>query len=124
MIHPPIAEIARDMVVAQLPKHAKLNEVMLLIIAIVGTTIAPWQLFFSRAMSSTRGSRRVSSNTSGSTSGWGIIMVIVGAVAMMAFAAAAFGGKPEFGNFTDAGAVASGLEKYAGRLPGVLFAQR
>ena len=49
-------------------------------------------------------------------------MVVIGAVAMMAFTAAAFGGQPEFGSFVDAGAVASGLEKYAGRLPGVLFA--
>ena len=41
---------------------------------------------------------------------------------MMAFCAAAFAGKPEFGNFTDAGAVAAGLQKYAGHVPGVLFA--
>ena len=31
-------------------------------------------------------------------------------------------GTPEFGNFTDAGATAVGLEKYAGKLPAVLFA--
>ena len=33
----------------QLPKDGKLSEVMLLIIAIVGTTIAPWQLFFQQS---------------------------------------------------------------------------
>jgi len=33
----------------------------------------------------------------------GIVLVIVGAVAMMAFTAAAFAGRPEFGNFQDAG---------------------
>ncbi|WP_258171937.1 divalent metal cation transporter [Burkholderia contaminans] len=31
-------------------------------------------------------------------------------------------GKPEFGNFTDAGGVITGLEKYAGRTSAVLFA--
>jgi hypothetical protein len=34
---------------------------------------------------------------------------------MMAVTAAAFAGTPEFGNFADAGAVASGIGKYAGR---------
>ena len=42
------------------------------------------------------------------------MLVIVGAAAMMAFTAAAFAGQPEFGAFTDAGAVAAGLGKYAG----------
>ncbi|WP_204311211.1 divalent metal cation transporter, partial [Klebsiella michiganensis] len=52
----------------------------------------------------------------------GIVLVIVGAVAMMAFTAQAFTGTAEFGQFKDAAAVSAGLEKYAGRLPGVLFA--
>jgi hypothetical protein len=47
---------------------------------------------------------------------------MIGAIAMMVFTAAAFAGRPEFGNFQDAGAVAAGLEKYAGRLPGIFFA--
>ena len=48
-VHPPIGEIAHDLVVPQLPAHGKLSEVMLLIIAIVGTTVAPWQLFFQQS---------------------------------------------------------------------------
>ena len=48
--------------------------------------------------------------------------MIVGAVAMMAFCAHAFNGKPEFGNFVDAGAVASGIAKYYGHIPGMMFA--
>jgi hypothetical protein len=47
---------------------------------------------------------------------------MIGAVAMMGFAAAIFSGQPEAGNFADTGAVAAGLEKYAGRVPAVLFA--
>src|SRR5579859_7954422 len=47
---------------------------------------------------------------------------MIGGIAMMAFAAATFGGHPEFGNFTDAGGVSAGLEKYVGKVPGVLFA--
>jgi len=41
---------------------------------------------------------------------------------MIAFSAALFDGRPESGAFTDAGAVAAGLGKYAGRTAGVLFA--
>jgi len=41
---------------------------------------------------------------------------------MMGFSAAIFAGRPEFGNFTDALGMAVGLEKYAGRLPAILFA--
>jgi hypothetical protein len=49
-------------------------------------------------------------------------LVILGAVAMMGFCAAIFAGRPEFGNYTDALGTAAGLEKYAGKLPAVLFA--
>jgi Mn2+/Fe2+ NRAMP family transporter len=48
-VHPPIGEIAHDLMIPQLPAHGKLSEVMLLIIAIVGTTVAPWQLFFQQS---------------------------------------------------------------------------
>ena len=95
---------------------------MLLIIAIVGTTIAPWQLFFQQSyVIDKRITPRFMSYAKADL--WiGIVMVIVGAAAMMAFTAAAFDGKPEFGAFTDAGAVAAGLGKYAGRATGVMFA--
>ena len=39
----------------------------------------------------------------------GIVVVIVGAAAMMCFTAAAFAGRAGVGNFTDAGGIASGL---------------
>src|SRR6202165_682851 len=44
--HPSGGQMARGFLVPGLPGGAPLNEVMLLIIAIVGTTVAPWQLFF------------------------------------------------------------------------------
>ncbi|MGH6681740.1 MAG: NRAMP family divalent metal transporter, partial [Bradyrhizobium sp.] len=49
MVHPPVAQITADFLVPQMPGHGKLSEVMLLIIAIVGTTVAPWQLFFQQS---------------------------------------------------------------------------
>jgi NRAMP (natural resistance-associated macrophage protein)-like metal ion transporter len=122
MVHPPVAQIARDFVVPRLPEGGKLSEVMLLVIAIVGTTIAPWQLFFQQSYVI---DKRITPRFIGYEKAdlWlGIVLVIIGAVAMMAITAAAFAGQPEFGNFTDAGAVASGIGKYAGRAGGMMFA--
>ena len=122
MIHPPVTQIAHDFLVPSLPANSKLSEVMLLIIAIVGTTIAPWQLFFQQSYVI---DKRITPRFMAyeRVDLWlGIVIVVVGAVAMMAFSAQVFGGKPEFGNFVDAGAVATGIEKYYGHLPGVMFA--
>jgi hypothetical protein len=52
----------------------------------------------------------------------GIAIVIAGALAIMAFTAQTFAGRPEFGNFADAGTVSAGMEKYLGKAPAMLFA--
>src|SRR5262245_45013105 len=49
MAHPPLAQVAYDLVVPQMPASGKLSDVMLLMIGIVGTTVAPWQLFFQQS---------------------------------------------------------------------------
>lgn len=92
------------------------STVLLLVIAIVGTTVAPWQLFFQQ---SNVVDKRI-------TARWipyaradliiGIIVVIAGGTLLMAVTA--FGLTPSAGEFTDAGAVASGL----GHPVGALFA--
>jgi Mn2+/Fe2+ NRAMP family transporter len=95
---------------------------MLLIIAIVGTTVAPWQLFFQQSYVV---DKRITPRFIGyeKIDLWlGIFLVVLGAVAMMAFTAATFVGTPLYGQFTDAAAVAAGLEHHAGKLAGVLFA--
>jgi Mn2+/Fe2+ NRAMP family transporter len=122
MVHPPLAQVVRDFVVPQLPVGGKLNDVMLLVIGIVGTTVAPWQLFFQQSYVI---DKRITPRfiRYERLDLWiGIAFVIVGGVAIMAFTAATFAGRPEFGNFTDAGGIAAGLEKYVGRTAGVMFA--
>lgn len=121
-VHPPVGQMVHDFVVPQFPTGGKLSEVMLLIIAIVGTTVAPWQLFFQQSYVI---DKRITTRFVGYERidlVIGIVLVVIGAVAMMAFTAATFAGHPEFGNFQDAGAVAAGLEKYVGRTAGVFFA--
>ena len=122
MGHPPLREIGRDLVVPRLPKGADLSAVVFLIIAIVGTTVAPWQLFFQQSYII---DKRITPRFIGyeKIDLWiGIGVVIIGATAMISFTAAAFAGRPEFGHFVDAAGVAQGLGKYVGRASGILFA--
>jgi NRAMP (natural resistance-associated macrophage protein)-like metal ion transporter len=121
-IHPPVSQMTRDFLIPNWPAHSKLSDVMLLVIGIVGTTVAPWQLFFQQSyVVDKRITPRFMKYEKADL--WvGIVFVLIGAVAMISFCAALYAGKPEFGNFTDAGGVIAGLEKYAGRTPAVLFA--
>ncbi|GGX35005.1 NRAMP family divalent metal transporter [Streptomyces noursei] len=122
LVHPSAGQMAHDFVVPGMPAHSQLSDVMLLIIAIVGTTVAPWQLFFQQSyVIDKRITPRFMRYEKADL--WiGIVIVVIGAAAMMGFCAAAFAGHGEAGDFTDAGAVAAGLEKHAGKLAGVLFA--
>ncbi|WP_322061411.1 NRAMP family divalent metal transporter [Paraburkholderia sp. J63] len=121
-IHPPVGQMARDFFVPNWPSHAKLSDVMLLVIGIVGTTVAPWQLFFQQSyVVDKRITPRFMKYEKADL--WiGIVFVLIGAVAMIGFCAQLYAGKPEFGNFTDAGGVIAGLQKYAGHTAAVLFA--
>lgn len=122
MVHPPLGQVAHDFLIPAYPQGAKLSDIMLLVIGIVGTTVAPWQLFFQQSYVI---DKRITTRFI-KYERWdlvlGIVLVIIGAVSMMAFAAQTFAGKPEFGNFADAGAVASGIAKYYGQVPAQLFA--
>ena len=120
LAHPPVGEVARGLV----PQfRGGLNStLLLLIVAVVGTTVAPWQLFFQQ---SNVVDKRI-------TPRWipyaradlriGIVVVMIGAVALMAAAAAAFTASADFGTFSDAGAVAAGLSARFGHPVGVVFA--
>src|SRR5215470_10743057 len=109
--------MAADFFVPKLPEGNALSQVMLLIIAIVGTTVAPWQLFFQQSyVIDKRIPPRFIPYERADL--WiGIIFVTVGAVALMALAAAVFTDRPEFGAFSDAAGVAIGLASYAGKVP-------
>src|SRR5487761_867251 len=120
-VHPPVAQLAHDFVVPQLP-HGKLSEVMLVIIAIVGTTVAPWQLFFQQSYVIDKRITPRFIRYERVDLCLGIALVVLGAVAMIGFTAATFAGHAEFGAFQDAGAVAAGLGKYVGHAAGVCFA--
>lgn len=97
-------------------------ELLMLIVAIVGTTVAPWQLFFQQ---SNIVDKRL-------TPRWiryervdlavGIVVVMIGAVCIMGAAAFGLAGTDAAGDFTDAGAVARLLHEHVSPTVGALFA--
>src|SRR6185437_13805765 len=120
--YPPAAQLARDFVVPHFPAGAHVNEVMLLVIAIVGTTVAPWQLFFQQSYVIDKRITPRFMRYERADLCLGIGLAILGAVAMIAFTAATFAGHAEFAHFQDAAGVAAGLHKYVGPVAGVCFA--
>lgn len=121
VIHPPLPAMAGGLFIPRLPV-GKLSDVLLLVTGLIGTTVAPWQLFFQQSYVVDKRIKPRFMGYQRSDMGIGLISQIIGSVAMMALAAAAFAGRKEFGNFTDAGGVAAGLAKYVGAWAGNLFA--
>jgi Mn2+/Fe2+ NRAMP family transporter len=121
--HPSGAQITHGFAVPSLPGGSgQMATVMLLIIGIVGTTVAPWQLFFQQSYVV---DKRITPRfiPYEKVDLWiGIVIVVVGATALMGVTAAAFAGSPAAGNFTDAAGLAHGIAAHAGRVAGVLFA--
>ncbi|BAY00149.1 putative membrane transport protein [Mycobacteroides stephanolepidis] len=120
LVRPTLAETASGLV-PSFP--GGLNaELLMLIVAIVGTTVAPWQLFFQQ---SNIVDKRL-------TPRWiryeridlaiGIVVVMVGAICIMGAAAFGLAGTDAVGNFTDAGAVARLLHEHVSPTVGALFA--
>ena len=121
-VHPPATQMVHDLVVPGLPHGTSLSTVMLLIIAIVGTTVAPWQLFFQQSYVI---DKRITPRfiKYERVDLWiGIVIVIVGAAAMFGFSDAVFAGRPGFGHFTTAAGVAQELGRDVSRTIGDLFA--
>ena len=95
---------------------------VLLIIAIVGTTVAPWQLFFQQ---SNIVDKRI-------TPRWisyerfdtilGSFVTVVGAIGLVVTCAFAFQGTRFVGHFADAGATADALRQTLGPVAGAMYA--
>jgi Mn2+/Fe2+ NRAMP family transporter len=120
-VHAQFQQSAHDFFVPGLPK-GDLSTVMLLICAIVGTTVAPWQLFFQQSYVI---DKRITPRFI-AYERWDLVVgvgfVIFGAIAIFSITAAAFAGHAEFGSFVDTGAVTSGIAKYGGWWPAAFFA--
>jgi Mn2+/Fe2+ NRAMP family transporter len=122
MAHPSGASMASGFSTPDLPAGASggMAAVMLLVIGIVGTTIAPWQLFFQQSyVIDKRITPRFMKYEKADL--WiGIVIVVVGAAALMGTTAVAFAHSGAA--FTDSAGLARGIAGYAGHVAGALFA--
>ena len=123
MVHPAGATMLGGFTSPDLPHGAAtggMAAVMLLVIGIVGTTIAPWQLFFQQSyvIDKRITPRFIRYEKADLLIGIGI--VIVGAAALMGTTAAAFA--HHGAAFTDSSGIARGIAAYGGHVAGALFA--
>jgi len=95
---------------------------VLLIIAIVGTTVSPWQLFFQQSNVIDKRITPRWINYERVDTVLGSLVTILAASLIMAVVAAAFSGTALAGHFTNAEGVATGLEHYVGRAAGIMYA--
>ena len=121
LVQPDFGAIAQHTVAPSIAGGAS-STAVLLIIAIVGTTVAPWQLFFQQSNIIDKRITPRWINYERADTVIGAFVVVVGAGAILAVAAFAFAGTPAAGHFSNAGAVASALRTYVGPAAGACFA--
>jgi len=122
MSHQKIGPIAHNFFVPGIAGGANSTSV-LLIIAIVGTTVAPWQLFFQQSNVIDKRITPRWINYERLDTWIGAVVVVIGAAALVAVSAFAFQkGTPLFGRFTNAGGTAEGLKQTLGSLAGAFYA--
>ena len=121
MAHPHAGSIAHDFIVPGIHGGANSTSV-LLIIAMVGTTVAPWQLFFQQSNVIDKRITPRWINYERLDTWIGAVVVVLGAAALICVSAFAFAHTPYFGQFNDAGTTASGLDRTLGSTAGAFFA--
>jgi len=123
MTHPSAASMGAGFTIPALPGGSgQMATVMLLVIGIVGTTVAPWQLFFQQSYVIDKRITPRFMRYEKADLWLGIAVVVVGAAALMGATAAAFAATRGAGNFTDTAGLARGIAAHAGHVAGLLFA--
>jgi NRAMP (natural resistance-associated macrophage protein)-like metal ion transporter len=121
MAHPHLGDVAKHVVVPGIEGGANSTSV-LLIIAMVGTTVAPWQLFFQQSNIIDKRITPRWINYERLDTYIGSVVVVVGAAALIGVSAFAFRHTPYFHHYTDAGATARELDHVLGSTAAIFFA--
>ncbi len=121
MSHPDGSQIAHDLVVPGIQGGATSTSV-LLIIAIVGTTVAPWQLFFQQSNVIDKRITPRWINYERLDTWIGAVVVVLGAGALICISAFALGPTSFAGHFVNAGQTATALSDTLGSTAGAFFA--
>jgi NRAMP (natural resistance-associated macrophage protein)-like metal ion transporter len=121
LAHPNVGNVAEHFVIPGIRGGANSTSI-LLIIGMVGTTVAPWQLFFQQSNIIDKRITPRWINYERLDTWIGAVVVVLGAAALISVSAFAFGGTPYFGHFSDAGGTSAGLEHVLGPNAGAIFA--
>ncbi|MGB9183204.1 MAG: NRAMP family divalent metal transporter [Solirubrobacteraceae bacterium] len=121
LAHPNVGNVAQHFVIPGIRGGVNSTSI-LLIIGMVGTTVAPWQLFFQQSNIIDKRITPRWINYERLDTWIGAFVVVLGAAALISVSAFAFGGTPYFGHFSDAGATATGLDHVLGPTTGAIFA--
>ncbi|HUB71515.1 MAG TPA: NRAMP family divalent metal transporter [Acidimicrobiales bacterium] len=119
--HPHLGPVVHGLVVPGIAGGANSTSV-LLIIAIVGTTVAPWQLFFQQSNIIDKRITPRWVNYERADTVLGSFVTVAAATLMVVTCAFAFEHSHYYRAFTDAGGVASGLAHQLGHAAGSLYA--
>ena len=119
--HPQLGAAARGFAIPTV-RGGFTSNAALLIIAIVGTTVAPWQLFFQQSNIVDKRIIPRWLDYEKADTVIGAFVVVIGAAAIMMAAASAFSGTTDFGKFTDALGTAIGLKVHIGPVEAAIFA--
>ena len=95
---------------------------LLVIVAVVGTTVEPWQMFFQQSSVVDKRITQRWLNYERLDTGIGVVIEVIGAVALMAAAAFGLAHTSAFGNFSDISTTAAALQHYVGHGVGDLIA--
>jgi NRAMP (natural resistance-associated macrophage protein)-like metal ion transporter len=96
--------------------------ILLLVVAVVGTTIEPWQLFFQQSNVVDKRITPRWMNYERLDTGLGVLIEVIGAVVLMATCAFGLAHTKAFGNFADLSTTAADLQRYVGHGVGYLLA--
>ena len=121
LAHPDPVAVARGFLVPGI-QGGLTSTSALLVIAIIGTTVAPWQLYFQQ---SNVVDKRITPRWLGyekTDTVIGSFVVVIGAAAIMMATASVFMGTHQFANFQDAFSVAKGMAEHNSWLLGAIYA--
>jgi NRAMP (natural resistance-associated macrophage protein)-like metal ion transporter len=121
LAHPHVGDVVHHSFLPSIRGGAS-STAVLLIIAVVGTTVAPWQLFFQQSNIIDKRITPRWINYERADTVIGAFVVVIGAGALIAVTAFAFAGTSDFGRFSDAGVVAAQLARHLGSSAGTFFA--
>ena len=119
--HPSLGSLAHHMVIPGV-QGGVTSDAVLLIIAIVGTTVAPWQLFFQQSNIVDKKITPRWINYERVDTALGSVVTVFAATLIISVVAASFLGTKLAGHYTDAYGVAEGLRHYVSPWAGAFFA--